>query len=260
MTDRPRHGVPVGASGDSDGADRYALWDAAYVLGSLSSVQRHEYEDHLAGCKSCRAAVGELSGVPALLAMLTSEEVAAIGDDGRSLPPEHPEPPHQLSAVMNAVHRKRRRAQWTTWSTAAAAAITLTVALTFGLRGALTESTRTGAAPMSSGPGNSLTMTPVVQTALEATVSVSGQPWGTSVEMTCTYHEESKTGPDGDDGDRLTLVAVGHDGSKTSLATWIAIEGRTAYPRGSTALPVEQIASLQIIADQDGKVLLQRNL
>ena len=42
------------------------MWDAAYVLGSLSSTERREYETHLSGCPPCRTAVAELSGMPAL--------------------------------------------------------------------------------------------------------------------------------------------------------------------------------------------------
>ena len=53
--------VPAGASHD------YATWDAAYVLGSLSSADRREFEAHLSGCPICSQSVGELSGIPALL-------------------------------------------------------------------------------------------------------------------------------------------------------------------------------------------------
>ncbi len=34
--------------------DEYALWDAAYVLGSLSCADRREFEEHLNTCASCR--------------------------------------------------------------------------------------------------------------------------------------------------------------------------------------------------------------
>ena len=57
---------------------RYAMWDAAYVLGSLSSVDRREFEGHMAHCPACREAVAELSGVPALLSQLDRDEVTAI--------------------------------------------------------------------------------------------------------------------------------------------------------------------------------------
>ncbi|HTM83792.1 MAG TPA: zf-HC2 domain-containing protein, partial [Mycobacterium sp.] len=74
---------PPGMSGDpaGDASHEYAMWDAAYVLGSLSSADRREYEAHLAGCGSCRAAVAELSGMPALLSRLDRDQVAAI-DEG----------------------------------------------------------------------------------------------------------------------------------------------------------------------------------
>ena len=52
------------------------MWDAAYVLGSLSSNERREYEAHLDVCDSCRAAVADLSGMPALLALLDRDEMA----------------------------------------------------------------------------------------------------------------------------------------------------------------------------------------
>ena len=61
---------------------RYATWDAAYVLGSLSAADRREFEAHLAGCLDCRDAVAELSGMPALLSQLDSEDVAAINQSG----------------------------------------------------------------------------------------------------------------------------------------------------------------------------------
>ena len=50
--------------------DTYLTWDAAYVLGALSSVERREYEAHLETCARCRTAVVELGGMPALLSML----------------------------------------------------------------------------------------------------------------------------------------------------------------------------------------------
>src|ERR1700748_3027093 len=70
---------------------RYAMWDAAYVLGSLSATDRREFETHLASCPACREAVAELSGVPALLSQLDREEVAAIDRSG-PVPAAAPEP------------------------------------------------------------------------------------------------------------------------------------------------------------------------
>ena len=41
--------------------DKFAQWDAAYVLGALSPAERREFEEHLASCPSCQAAVSELA-------------------------------------------------------------------------------------------------------------------------------------------------------------------------------------------------------
>ena len=57
-----------------NGTDEYRRWDAAYVLGSLVSSERHEFEERLSGCAGCRAAVAELAGLPSLLAALSPEE------------------------------------------------------------------------------------------------------------------------------------------------------------------------------------------
>ena len=55
---------PIGQPGNLDG---YAEWDAAYVLGALSPVERLEFESHLSGCPACRSAVTEIAHLPGLL-------------------------------------------------------------------------------------------------------------------------------------------------------------------------------------------------
>ncbi|MDI3314665.1 MAG: carotenoid oxygenase family protein [Mycobacterium sp.] len=74
MTAFPQQGTPA-PEPRGQGDHRYALWDAAYVLGSLSDVDRREFEAHLGECASCRDAVTELSGMPALLSLLDREEI-----------------------------------------------------------------------------------------------------------------------------------------------------------------------------------------
>ncbi|MBB5167622.1 zf-HC2 domain-containing protein [Mycobacterium sp. AZCC_0083] len=71
--------------------DPYALWDGAYIFGSLSSAERRQYEAHLQGCASCRGAVSELSGMPALLRLLDRDDIVALGADQQLVPPLRPE-------------------------------------------------------------------------------------------------------------------------------------------------------------------------
>src|SRR4029450_13226426 len=54
---------PIGSTGERSASavnailDKFAQWDAAYVLGALSPAERREFEEHLSSCKSCQAAV-----------------------------------------------------------------------------------------------------------------------------------------------------------------------------------------------------------
>jgi hypothetical protein len=65
-----------------DGYDRYATWDAAYVLGSLSAGDRREFETHMADCPACRQAVVEISGMPAMLSQFDGNDIGAINGSG----------------------------------------------------------------------------------------------------------------------------------------------------------------------------------
>jgi hypothetical protein len=56
------------------------------------------------------------------------------------------------------------------------------------------------------------------------------------------------------------MVVVARDGSHDQLATWIAVKGVHATPAGSTARPIDQIATVEIVAADTGNVLLERNL
>ena len=118
---------------------RYATWDAAYVLGSLSAADRREFEAHMATCADCREAVGELSGVPALLSLLDREDVVAIDESGAA-----PEPgsapttlpkmsPDMLPSLLGAVRFRRRRTRVATWVASAAAAAVLGVGVFVGV-------------------------------------------------------------------------------------------------------------------------------
>jgi hypothetical protein len=247
MEGSPRAPSLVGQS------DEYALWDAAYVLGSLSDVDRRKYEAHLRGCPSCRQSVDELSGMPALLGQLTVDEVAAI-DDGEPYAP----PPRVLTSLLAKVSRRRRNARLATWAVAAAAAVVTVIGVLAGVQ-------FHSGAPASVPPrtdASAVTMTPVAPTELIATVAVTAQGWGTQIDMNCSYPAEAGTsGPDGDEPPaKLAMVVVGRDGNHDRLATWMAVKGARATPNGSTSMPIDQIATVEIVSADTGNVLLQRTL
>ena len=247
--------TPFGGEVSSTGDDHeYTLWDGAYVLGCLSSNERHEYETHLSGCASCRRAVAELGGMPALLSRLGRN--AAIDEDNSSATP--PVPPHLLTSLLAKV-RWRRRRRWLVTGTLAAAAVVAAVAGVFiGLRS--NPEMPTSTAPQAE---SAVAMTQVTPSAFTATVSVTSQQAGTAIDMSCRYgewpprahHEEDQHG-----GDTLAMVVIGRDGSQDQVATWLALDDTTATPRGHTSMPVEQIAAIRVVSADTGQVYLQRNL
>ncbi|BCZ20802.1 anti-sigma-L factor RslA [Mycobacterium senriense] len=224
--------------------DRYAMWDAAYVLGSLPASQRREFETHMAHCPACREAVADLSGVPALLSQLDRHEVAAIDQSG----PAPEMSPELLPSLLATVRWRRRRTRIVTWVASTAAAAVLAIGVFVGLQG--WSSTPSQQVTASSEP-----MAQVSTSLLTSTVAVSSQHWGTSIDLRCvclaplTAHH-----------DTLAMVVVGRDGSQTRLATWVAVPGHTATPAGAISTPVDQIAAVQVVAADSGQVLLQRSL
>ena len=242
-----------GGGGQLGDADPFAMWDAAYVLGSLDSDERRQYEAHLSTCERCREAVAELSGMPGLLALLDPDEVAALEEGSPELPPLPPVLLDSLLAKVSWRSRRRRRLSWTMAAAAAAAAVVVAV-----LVGIHPGSSVPSAAPPVTSP-SALTMTRVAPNSINATVSLISQGSGTRIEMICTYPKESEDSDQHDnDVDKLAMVVVGRDGSHAQLATWMAPPGVTIRPVGSTPMRMDQIAAVQIVSD-DG-VLLQRNL
>jgi hypothetical protein len=229
--------------------DPYALWDAAYVLGSLSSQERREYEAHLAGCPRCRAAVAELSGMPALLAHLDPKDVEALDAEQ----PEPPLRPEVLESLLAKVRWRRRRSRMMSSVALAAAAAVLAVALVITvLPGVFRQETETPQAT-----GTELTMNKVAPTPINATVTLHSFGWGTRIDMACSY---------GDWGNRdappqgLGMVVVGRDGSHSEVATWLAMPGATALPSGNTPMPINEIGAVQLVSTDSREVLLEANL
>ena len=221
----------------------YALWDAAYVLGSLSYSERREFEAHLRSCRPCTESVAELSGVPALLSQIDRGYAETVDEhgvlDGPALPPLR-------NDVLAKVNSRRRRARALTFTLSAAAVVAIGVFVAV-------ESNPMAMAPVDEQvAATGLVMNPTQPVPLSATVTLSRRPWGTRVDMNCTY-------TDGADG-RFAMVAVGRDGTHIQLATWIAHSGALASLGASTAMPIDQIASVQIITADAGAVLLERYL
>jgi anti-sigma factor RsiW len=227
---------------------RYAMWDAAYVLGSLSSTDRREFGAHMADCPSCREAVAQLSGMPALLSRLDRNEVAAINESDHTSGVQEMSS-ELLPSLLATVRWRRRRTRLVTWTAAAAAAVVLSISVLVGVAGPSPTS------PPPQAIASALPMAQVGTTLLASTVSLSRQQWGTHIALkfVCMAPVDAHH-------DTVALVVVGRDGSQSRLATWVAIPGHTATPTGSISTPVDQIAAVQVVLADNGRVMLQRSV
>lgn len=238
-------GPPADRNVCVDDYHRYAMWDAAYVLGSLSAADRREFEAHIPRCPACREAIAELSGMPAMLSQLDLNALAAINGSGHpSVVPKMS--PQLLPSLLAAVRRRRRRTRLTTWTVTAAAAV-LAISVFVGVHGYFTTS------PPPQATVSALQLAQVGTKLLTSTVWVTPERWGTSINM-----RSQCLAPLDAPHDRLAMVVVGRDGSQTRLATWVAEPGHTATPAGSISTPADQIAAVQVVYADGGQVLLER--
>lgn len=234
----------------SDFGDRYATWDAAYVLGALSSAERREYETHLETCDRCRGAVSELGGMPALLAMLDAADVQALHSEDAP-PPLRPEVRRQ---VLEKVRWRRRRSRLLTTAAVAMAAALLAIGLVVAIQPGIVG-LQSGTAEVAA---QELPMNKLAETPFSATIALSSFAWGTRIDMACSYGDWS--GGAAPPPSNLGMVVVGRDGSRSQIATWLGMSGATALPSGNTPLSVAEIASVQLVSADSGKVLLERKL
>ncbi|MFC7876445.1 anti-sigma factor family protein [Isoptericola sp. NPDC057391] len=240
--------------------DPYREWDAAYVLGALSPADRRAYEQHLAGCDACRAAVAELAGMPGLLASVPAEHAIATaprdtdagpgraaggGDDG-DLADVVP-----LAALAGAARRSRRRRR----SLAAVAASALLV-------GGVGAGLALGGA--GEGPGQAPSPPPVAQvTAVDlepvgavdvrASLTATPRPWGTSLEWSCTYPPRAGA-YDAAGVATYELVLVDDDEGRTVAATWTGSGTASTGLGAASSVPLDRIARVEI-ADAGGETL-----
>ncbi|HEY4421895.1 MAG TPA: zf-HC2 domain-containing protein [Pseudonocardia sp.] len=208
--------------------DSYADWDAAYVLGALSSTERHDYEDHVDGCADCAAALAELGMIPALLRLIPDEDGAAHLTSEAAPAPFVVPPGRRMPVKLLA----------------AAAAVVLIGAVA------------TGVVVARRGPTSSeqtVALSAVAASPLRATVSLTPEAWGTDVAMTCTYA--------GEYGARAsyTLSVVGATGQRQVVSRWRAGPGDTTRTSGATDLARSAITRLEL-RDAQGRLLLEQSL
>lgn len=260
--DRPGSGPRGAAAGPGHGPDEYRRWDAAYVLGALSPVERREFEEHLATCPTCQGEVAEVAGMPGILSQMSPEDAAVLAAPQEGLDPEpfglrrepgdQPGKPRDEPRDPGEPDRKRRRLARTVVVLAAAFVLLAGVVGVTVLRGSLGVEQQTAAGPFR------LAFSPVVPTDITAVVDVVPLPTGTELNVECQYADEG-TGPS-PTGRGYDIVVVDRSGHATAVKSWTARPAHKMTPSGTSSLSVSEIARVEIRPEGRPQALLRAEL
>jgi hypothetical protein len=226
----------------NDSVDKYREWDAAYVLGSLSTDERREYERHLSGCSACTSAVAELAGMPGFLMKIDANAAGALVETTSrenvfALPLE----PIQ-SLARAAIRRKTRLRRQMAAGMAVAASFVLVVGLAVGLNIHSSNTPNQGQVSIAL-VGTKINMVAVEANAMTVDMRVFKKKWGTQFSWNCAYGNDavSSVAPQSYD-----LVVTQTSGVKTTVATWSQAGTSAKGLVASTRFPLAQIKSVEV--------------
>jgi hypothetical protein len=243
--------------------DKFAQWDAAYVLGALSPAERREFEEHLASCPSCQAAVSELAALPGLLAQLSPDDAAmlSMADETLAESAETPAlsaaqsdvieqgpPPSLLPKMIKKVRTRRRR------MVAAIAGIAAAVLLVIG-----GLAVAAGLLPLRPDSPERVAFSQVVPSAMIAVADVIPGQNGTEIKVECQYGEVNEPTP-GAGHETYSIVVVDRSGNASEIKEWPATPNKLMRPSGTTPLRISQIADLEIRETDTDEVVLRASL
>jgi hypothetical protein len=227
---------------------RYTHLDGAYLLGALAPGERQEFEQHLRLCDDCARAVGELAGLPGLLARVAPEDLGTM--------PDGPVPESLLPALVREVRRsQQRRGVLIAVLSAAAVTIAAVALVASGVvgDGDASETATPATSPSSAVVPAARTMVTLGGAPVRADLDLVTVAWGTRLDLACTYDpEDDKAPPRG-----WTYVMIVHkrDGSSQQVATWRALPGRTMRLSAATAAGLADLTWVEVRTETGRPVL-----
>jgi anti-sigma factor RsiW len=207
-----------------------------YLLGAIEPAQRALVDRHLAACRSCRAELSGLAGLPSLLRRVPADVIRQLLAD--STPQAMPGPPlNALLARATAIRRRRRLL-------AAAAAVATGIAAASAVQ-ALHEVT--ARPPAAVAPARAVTVqatNPVTGT--WAAVRYTAQPWGTELDVSVTG-----VAP----GTQCHVLVTGLRGQVISAGGWDYAASRPPawYP---SSVPIQAAGLRSFAVTANGKTLV----
>lgn len=171
----------------------------AYLLGALNDAEMTRFEEHLAECESCGRDLDELSGVLPVLDELRADGIGYVE------PPSGDAMLHRLLVqVAGERHRRKRRRLVAVAAAAVLAVGGPTVAVLAAQDGGGSPAATPTFAPDRHSASNPAT-------GASAVVGVADKGWGSAVDLRLTGVHGPLT---------CSLIAIGHDGSRQTVATW----------------------------------------
>jgi Putative zinc-finger len=226
-------------------SDRYLQWDAAYVLGALSSAERREFEQHLSGCRGCQRGVSEIAGMPGLLAQASPEDAAMLF--GAQVEELDAEPAPGVAALVAEARRRRRRRLLVTVGSIAAALVLVA--------GGLSVLVFRGLTPIGAEPPYRVAFTPVVPNGITAVVDVTPGSDQTGLHLECQYARTADPLHHGSYGDYAIWVRD-RSGRESELYAWPAKPNKVMRPKATAPVPTRRLDRVEIRAADTGELLL----
>ncbi len=222
--------------------DKYREWDAAYVLGSLSTDDRREYERHLSNCLACTNAVSQLAGMPGFLMKIDANTAGALASEPEggnvfALPLE----PIQ-SLARAAIRRKASLRRRMAAAMAVAASFIMVIGLLVGLN-LHSSSDSTGGQATVLATGTKVSMVAVEKNSMVVDMRVAKKRWGTQFSWNCAYgdNEVSANIPESFD-----LVVTDTSGGATTVASWSQAGTSAKGLVASTGIPLAKIKAVEV--------------
>lgn len=213
----------------------------ALVLGALDRDEELLVREHIRGCPTCAAEYRELAAIPALLELVSAEQIQYAVDPYAA--------DRMWRGLVDRARAEERGRRRRTWLAATASAVAAGALVIFGTVIVNDDGTDPPAQP----PTAAETISGRDEaTGVHAMISYEPVGWGTKLSV-----ELGGVAP----GAECSLVAVGSDGTRETAASWRVPD--TGYPQagtitmpGAVGMSPDEVTRYEIVTT-DGDMLLE---